>query len=139
MRITCPSCAATYDVPESRLTPRKKARCTRCQGEWVPVHTDDEAGSPPETVQQPLLDSLAGSLPSVTAMDRLAASAPPDRPSRALLGAWVLTAVVLLGAVAATVTWREAVMRAWPPSALLLAPFGYTPAEPAQITGKTTG
>jgi hypothetical protein len=47
--------------------------------------------------------------------------------------------------VAATVTWRQAVMRAWPQTALILAPFGQTtpeaaptPAELAQTAGKKT-
>jgi predicted Zn finger-like uncharacterized protein len=139
MRITCPSCAADYEVPPSRLTPRKVVRCARCGGEWIPVHTDEDADPRPEPVDPPSLDAIAASLPAVTAMDRLAASPPVLPASRALFGAWVLSVVVLLGAVIATVTWRDVIMQAWPPSALLLAPFGHIAAEPAQTMGKKTG
>src|ERR1700733_10405779 len=125
MRITCPSCAADYEVPASRLTPRKLVRCVRCRGEWIPVHPDDDAGSLPAPERHPALDYLAASLPPETAMDRLPAFPPLRASSPGLLVAWVLTFVVLLGAVAATVTWRQAVMRAWPPSALILAPFDH--------------
>ena len=38
MRIVCPSCDATYDVPEAMLSggPRK-VRCARCANEWTPT------------------------------------------------------------------------------------------------------
>ena len=77
--------------------------------------------------------------PPMSAMDRLAASPPVPRSPPALLGAWVLTLVVLVGAVAATVTWRDVVMRAWPQSALILAPFGQSTPAHAQTPGKKTG
>jgi predicted Zn finger-like uncharacterized protein len=135
MRITCPSCAAAYEVPESRLTPHKKVRCARCGGQWIPVHTAGDTGSP-----EPAKDSLSHlpteSLPAVTAMDRLAALPSPQPSPAGLLGAWVLTAVVLVAALTATVVWREAVMRAWPPSALVLAPFGHAPPERGQMAGE---
>ena len=137
MRITCPNCNADYDVPASRLTPRKMVRCVRCQGEWVPPHIDEDTGlAPAERVPfRPEIEPL----PPVTAMDRLSASpAMPPAPSN-LLRAWILTLVVLVGAAAATVIWRDAVMRAWPQSALILAPFGQPMPAPAQSAGKTTG
>jgi hypothetical protein len=50
-------------------------------------------------------------------------------------GAWVLTAVMLLGAVISTVVWREQVMRGWPPSGRILAPFGHIVSETAHTEG----
>lgn len=136
MQIACPSCAAEYEVPESRLTGRKLVRCARCRAEWIPVHATGDVIPPQEPAEPPPSDPQANSSPPMTAMDRLAAP-PPRAPSPAvLMGAWVLTFVVLAGTLAATVTWREAVMRAWPPSALILAPFGHTPPEPVQTTAK---
>jgi predicted Zn finger-like uncharacterized protein len=138
MRIACPSCAAEYEVPESRLTWRKLVRCARCRAEWIPAHTGGAVVPLPEPAEPPPSDFQAAPWPPMTAMDRLAAS-PPRGPSPAvLLGAWVLTFVVLAGTLAATVAWREDVMRAWPPSALILAPFGHTAPEPAQTTAKKT-
>ena len=37
MRIVCPSCAATYDVPEAALAPGRPVRCARCGTEWAPL------------------------------------------------------------------------------------------------------
>jgi predicted Zn finger-like uncharacterized protein len=137
MRITCPSCSASYEVPASRLASRKMVRCARCQGQWVPHHIDEDAEpAPPGQIP---FESQIEPLPPVTAMDRLSAAPaiPPSSPG--LLAAWILTLVVLVGALAATVTWRDAIIRVWPQSALVLAPFGQPASEPAQTTGKTTG
>ncbi len=59
MRIVCPNCQATYDVPESLLrgTPRR-VRCARCGGEWVP-----EAAPAPEP-EMPALAVLPDPPPS---------------------------------------------------------------------------
>ena len=37
MRITCPSCAAHYEVPAARLRPGKLVRCVRCGADWLPA------------------------------------------------------------------------------------------------------
>lgn len=135
MRIACPSCAAEYEVPQSRLTRRKLVRCARCHAEWVPAHTAADVVPPPEPAPS---DPQAAPWPPMTAMERLAASPPRAQSPAILLGAWVLTFVLLTGTLAATVIWREAVMRAWPPSTLILAPFGHPAADPAQTTAKKT-
>lgn len=140
MRIVCPSCAAEYDVPAFRLTPRKVVRCARCGGEWMAVHEAAESVpplEPPESPSTPQADVTAP-LPAVTAMDRLAAS-PARPPSRAaLIGAWIMTCVVLVGAVAAVVVWRADVTRAWPPIGRILPPTGDTIPQPAHTLGKQT-
>ena len=120
MRIACPSCAAEYEVPASRLTPRKMVRCARCGGEWIPVHTVEDVTPPPEAEPPEHPRSAPELIPAVSAMDRLAATAPSRTPRTGLMAAWVLTFVVLIGAAAATVIWREAVVRVWPASALVL-------------------
>jgi hypothetical protein len=60
----------------------------------------------------------------MTAMDRLAATAPLPRRSIGLTAAWIATLVVLIGAIAATIVWREATVRAWPPIGRILGPAG---------------
>jgi predicted Zn finger-like uncharacterized protein len=124
MRIACPSCAAEYEVPTSRLTPRKLVRCARCGGEWVAIRDASElspdandtlAEHDPDRTRE-----AEGALPPMTAMDRLAASAPPpSRPAR-LTAAWIMTFVILAVAVAAVIAWREPIVRAWPPSGRIL-------------------
>ncbi|HEX4368717.1 MAG TPA: zinc-ribbon domain-containing protein [Rhodopila sp.] len=137
MRITCPSCGTGYDVPETRLTPHKLVRCVRCKSEWVPAHPEQDAE--PAPAEQAPFEAHIDPLPPVTAMDRLAASPAAAPSSPGLLAAWVLTLVLLVGMLAATVTWRSTIIRVWPQSALILAPFGQAEPPPAQTAGKTTG
>src|SRR4030081_2370464 len=106
MRIECPSCAAQYDVPAARLKPGKLVRCARCASEWVPTEEVQPLDPPPEEAEPPAVDEFGAMSPEpqLTAMDRLAASKPalPSRPA-GLTAAWVLTFVVLAGAVGAAI------------------------------------
>lgn len=36
MKIVCPACDATYEVPEAVVTSRRVVRCARCGAEWHP-------------------------------------------------------------------------------------------------------
>jgi predicted Zn finger-like uncharacterized protein len=140
MRIACPSCDAEYEVPAARLPPRRMVRCARCGNKWMAardrVQPPAPAGTMPseatseatpeatseigrETVSE--APAVISPLPPLTAMDRLAAAPAVTRARPpGLLAAWVLTAFVLLAGAAATVTWRHAIVRAWPASARVL-------------------
>lgn len=133
MRIICPSCAAEYEVPASRLTPGKMARCVRCGGEWMAVREpaeDPVQADPPAADPQDDHAEEPAALPSVTAMDRLAHSPAPSQPKAGLIGAWVLTAVVLVGATAAAIAWRQDVVHIWPPSSRILGPIEHMMGKP---------
>jgi predicted Zn finger-like uncharacterized protein len=133
MRIACPSCAAEYEVPASRLKPGKLVRCARCGSKWLPdPGSVAPQGDPALHIPSDTELDAARSLPGVTAMDRLAASSAAARDRKRLIAAWALTFVVLAGAVAAVVGWRDGVVRAWPPSGRILAAAGQTVAQPAQ-------
>lgn len=135
MLIICPSCAAEYEVPVSRLRPGKMVRCVRCGGEWLPpleTEAEDPGASIADAAEPPHEhediaggDEAAGHIAEpgsdVTAMDRLAASAHSRRRRPGLIGAWIATFVVLSGGVAASVMWRDAVIRVWPASGRILA------------------
>jgi predicted Zn finger-like uncharacterized protein len=54
MKIVCPACQTQYEVPEVVLTSRRKMRCVRCGGEWVPADMA-EAAPPPES---PAIDTI---------------------------------------------------------------------------------
>jgi predicted Zn finger-like uncharacterized protein len=150
MRIACPGCAATYEVPASRLKPGKQVRCARCGSNWLPGADDKSATAPPVLAEPPEPEAeseAVATIPEITAMDRLRAS-PALLPSRApLIGAWMLTALVVVGGIAAAVGWRDALIRVWPPSSRIRTATG--PAElraaqssqPAQISQsvQTTG
>lgn len=135
MRIACPKCAAEYEVPASRLSPRKMVRCARCGDAWEAVEEAEGSGEAVAAVPEQELDQHVGGeeiLPQITAMDRLAA--PGRRPPRStrLVAAWSLTLIILMAAVAATIIWRELVVRAWPPSGRILASVDSKKPAPAQ-------
>jgi hypothetical protein len=114
-------------------------RCARCGSSWLPAPDAGDAIPQKDLPEHPPPDAereTTPPTPDVTAMDRLAAAhtSPPVRTH--LIGAWVLTFVVLAAAVAAAVGWRDALIQAWPPSGRILATTGHAPSEPAQTAGK---
>jgi predicted Zn finger-like uncharacterized protein len=46
MRIVCPFCAATYDVPENLIDGQRIVRCARCGQEWKPRPGGAELAGP---------------------------------------------------------------------------------------------
>ena len=48
MRLTCPACAVTYDVPDARIGAGRRVRCARCQHDWF-VEPPSLAATPPES------------------------------------------------------------------------------------------
>lgn len=128
MRITCPSCSAAYDVPDSLVTPGRIVRCARCGGEWTPVATAAtrvaELAAPVEQPPEPVEPPPTWSTARQSAMDRLAAH-PARPPSRlGLRLAWVASVAVLLLALCAAYAWRDRIAVVWPPSARAYALFG---------------
>lgn len=146
MRIVCPSCAAAYEVPDTRVLPGQSVRCARCGTNWTPV-------AEPLTVPKPfgpLLPPIdAGSSP--TGSPPIAKSASPspaaqifsppdayaatlDRPgislaaSSAVLIGWILSVAIIIGFCWAAIAWRDDIMHAWPPSERLYSTLGL-PAE----------
>ncbi len=153
MRITCPDCGASYDVPETLLAAGRPVRCARCSGEWVPLaeaapdaEADGvdgggvEAGGAPEPAwpAQPVGEAtLAGPVAPSEAAPRLVAMSPPawrspapaapsgrPRGQRLAVAGWAATAVVLAAALWGAYVARVPVMRAWPPSTRFYAALG---------------
>ena len=123
MRIVCPACAAAYEVPDERVKPGRRTRCTRCETTWTPV---DE---PPESVAEPA-DRSAAFLPGAPfesqPLDRLVGAAPPPvAPARSgVWMGWLATVVVLAGLGWAGYNFRTTVMQNWPPSTRVYAALG---------------
>src|SRR5579875_1121210 len=67
MRITCPVCAATYDVPDQMLRSGRKVRCGSCGEQWMAT-APAAAASPPDPA------------PDQTVAAPRAMSAPPPPP-----------------------------------------------------------
>jgi predicted Zn finger-like uncharacterized protein len=47
MRIVCPACTASYDVPDAMLGAGRSVRCVRCLREWLPAPPAAAAVSDP--------------------------------------------------------------------------------------------
>jgi predicted Zn finger-like uncharacterized protein len=142
MRIVCPSCSATYDVPDSLLMAGRRTRCARCGGEWAPVEAGAaEPEREPATTERSRQRSRPGAdewavaaatearaarapLSGLSAMERLAAQ--PTRPQSSLpMGvAWLGSLVLLAFLGWAAYEWRAPIIEAWPPSARIYAAFG---------------
>ncbi|MEJ0019349.1 MAG: zinc-ribbon domain-containing protein [Acetobacteraceae bacterium] len=133
MRIACPSCSATYDVPDSLVPAGRIVRCARCGSEWTPqshtlappVEADPPPDPPPPATNGSATHVVATARRS--AMDRLAANPAPSFPSVRLRLAWAGSVVLLLLLAAAAYTWRGPIVEAWPASARAYAAFGLHP------------
>jgi predicted Zn finger-like uncharacterized protein len=139
MRIVCPSCAAAYEVPDDKLTMGRVVRCARCHNEWSPPLNEPIA--PPPPVQAPVasvFDQVAepaavrdetttqdATLPDVSVARSVRLAEPaPKRGGPPLAIAWAASAVVLLLLIWAGYTWRNDIMRIWPPSTRLYLALG---------------
>lgn len=140
MRIVCPDCTATYDVPDRLSGSGKRLRCARCAHEWMPpelvappavkllpapVPPEPEAVPMPEPERRPVVRPAPVPRPELHAEPKPRPGAQASRPSRmpvalALLG----SVLVLAGILAAGVIWRGWVMQQFPPSALLFRLLG---------------
>ncbi len=94
-----------------------------------------EASLPARMQQAPMQPVPMQPLPQITAMDRLAARPPQPLHRRGLIAAWTATVIVLLAAAAAALLWRQAVVRAWPPSSRILGTIDAVPAVPPHPAG----
>ncbi len=144
MRITCPTCEATYDVPEKLLRPDREVRCARCGGRWLPAPA--EPGMPPPGAPAlPATDEIA--LPPPPGGERPSSfdifnrtggppddggDEPPARAGMAVWGAWVASLLLLAGLGWAGLTYRAQVMHVWPPTEHLYALFCLAGGSPSQ-------
>ena len=131
MRITCPSCSATYDVPDSLVTPGRIVRCARCGNEWSPVAalpTEETPDEPPVSTpeQPPPVEEPAPEIRQ-SAMDRLSAHPATTASTLGLRIAWAVSLAVLVALVGGAYAWRTQVVSAWPPSARAYTLFGIHP------------
>ncbi|MBU8541100.1 zinc-ribbon domain-containing protein [Falsiroseomonas tokyonensis] len=139
MRISCPNCAAEYDVPDSALAAGPRLlRCARCEHKFtaaLPEAVAEPAAEPPaaaaETPAEPAPAETPAAEPAPPpppeparlAQDRLS-DAPASPPDRFALAGWLVTLLVLVLAAYAGFAWRAEVMEAWPPSQRLYALLG---------------
>lgn len=134
LRITCPSCDASYEVQATALRPGRKVKCARCGESWIPAPPAPPRPEIPPPAELPEQEPEPEAAPAhplppppvldgPTAMDRLAAEAPPaPAPTNPwpLRGAWIGSVAVLLLCILAVRIWAEPIARAWPASQRIL-------------------
>ena len=127
MRIVCPSCQATYDVPDAKLgaAPRQ-VRCAKCSTVWgvdpspepTSLMSDEHEDAhlpPPVTITSQLADPVAAPAP-IAATHRLPTTQRASGGAIAPVIAWLVSVVVLVAAGWTIIAWRTPIMQYWAPS-----------------------
>jgi predicted Zn finger-like uncharacterized protein len=152
MRLSCPSCEAGYELPETMfLTGPRMVRCVRCAHSWLAgapepdppaaaeaAMPDPEAAPPaPEAGETQGNGRLASKLRRRGAsaaeppapfpkLDMDLGPAPPPPAGMAVVAGWVATVLFLLAAGWGGLEYRADIMAAWPESARLYDLLGLT-------------
>ena len=71
MRLTCPACAASYEVPDARIGTGRRLRCSRCRHDWFVNPLDSGPATTPSPAKDP---AAAGAVTPAAA----ASAAPPS-------------------------------------------------------------
>ena len=147
MRIRCPSCSATYEVPDALLDPPRTVRCARCAEDWMAVPIDEAATPevPAEATPDPAEHAsaeLAVSAPvpgeeEVTGDTPLSGIEPLSLPAdlshglfrrdSLLTAAWAASFAILTALAVAGYTERDLLMRHWPASKRVYGTLGLAP------------
>jgi len=147
MQVTCPTCSASYEVPDRLLsTGGRRLRCSRCAGEF--------RANLPDTMPTPLpsmpiiVETVAAGLPGPDRMELLpvsemmpppAPSAPPQRRLRATMQlvvallAWTASLGLAGTSGYLAISQRAQVMTAWAPSVRAYQALGLV--KPAYVSG----
>jgi predicted Zn finger-like uncharacterized protein len=143
MRIRCPSCSATYEVPDALLDTPRTVRCARCAHDWI-AEPVAESPEPEQQVTDELVpNAIPAAIPKpepvvaeapLTALDRLAAPAELSpairRRDRWLTTAWAASFAALAALGVAGYTERDRLMKEWPASKRVYASLGLMATQP---------
>jgi predicted Zn finger-like uncharacterized protein len=124
MLLTCPDCAAEYNVPDHVVDGAPiTLRCVRCSREWEVGGADSNPPelempspepAPPEHQADPVMPAMLQVPPAP--LEHLHANLQHDRAIRGGLASWTVS-VIVVGLIGwAGIQWRHDVMTAWPPS-----------------------
>jgi len=123
MRIVCPGCKATYEVPPALLTSGRKLRCAKCANDFQPNPVESPPEAAPRLTRQPEPSPQALVRPGREQTRPL--SRRQRTVARAVAAGWAASLLVLVGLGWASLAWRMPIMHAWPPSTRLYAALGY--------------
>ena len=135
MRIVCPNCSATYEVPDRLAGSGKRLRCARCVHEWVPEvlaappapeppPPPPALPAPPPAPPPPFPVPAPAPPPALHAEPKPKVSAPAPRGGRPVAIALAASTLLLVALLAAGVVWRGWLLQVFPPSRLLFQALG---------------
>jgi predicted Zn finger-like uncharacterized protein len=142
MILTCPECATSYFVDDSRIPPAgRRVKCSSCGHRWRagpdgPLPDEPEASPEPEAlVEEPAaeepapeddIEAVAPEAPIVAPVRRAAARPLPSRrrEPRSSALVWAGAAAVAAALIAGAIVFREQIVRVWPKSSAAYAGLG---------------
>jgi predicted Zn finger-like uncharacterized protein len=133
MILTCPECATSYFVDDSKVPAGRQVKCSNCGARWVAKTDGAEAAAAPkpDAAAKPApapappksfaVDDLVVEGPEIAtpAADNPAKPAKPTPAKREANGkvmVWAGSAAVIVVLVAGALVFRDQVVRAWPAS-----------------------
>ncbi|MBY6263825.1 hypothetical protein EI613_18160 [Azospirillum sp. 412522] len=128
MIVSCPTCSTRYTLSDESLgQDGRKVRCARCGHTWWQMPDRSEL----EPVVPDALTELrpAKAAKTATKSKIKPPRAPRAKPARSTVVGFALLGVLVTGSAAAAYFARDAIVRSWPPAALLYETIGM-PAEP---------
>jgi predicted Zn finger-like uncharacterized protein len=146
MILTCPECATSYFVDDSRVPAAGRAvKCSHCGAKWTalpeataPASEAAPAAAPAPPSAAPTPDEIVVEGPEPEAVAAASPAPPPHRPSLTpaprhsggggVIG-WVVAAAVVVGLVTGLLVFRSEVARLAPATRPLFASVGL-PANP---------
>jgi predicted Zn finger-like uncharacterized protein len=139
MILTCPECATSYFVDDSRVSARgRTVKCSNCGAKWTarpdgeaePAPTSEAApaAAPPSSAQAPAADDIVVEGPEAPAAETPfvpARTVQSERP-RAEGRVWVLAvaAGLIVALVAGVLAFRGPIVRLWPASGVAYKTLG---------------
>ncbi|MBK1839512.1 zinc-ribbon domain-containing protein [Azospirillum sp. YIM B02556] len=132
MIVSCPTCSTRYTLSDESLgQDGRKVRCARCGHTWwqMPDRTELEPVIPDAPTElRPATPAKTATQSGVKAKVKQS-TAPRAKPSRGTVIGFALLGLLVAGSAAGGYFGRDAVVRNWPPAALLYETIGM-PAEP---------
>lgn len=141
MRIVCPTCQATYEVPERLIGSGRSLRCKACGHDWHVAPPGPAAPPQPPSPQpvpreEPAAPAAHRPPPLPTPRPRAPQVIDPPLPppeddaprDRLVLRvAWAVSLLAVLGMLLALWLFRAEIAAAWPPAARLFQLLGGLP------------
>lgn len=135
MRLTCPACAAAYNVPDAMIGEGRQMRCARCGHQWFAtpsqgiIEPSEAPAAPPPAEPEPATTAVLAPVPPPEPEPEPEAPAEPELTSPAprsigLWLAWAASLALVVGAAGALWQFQAAVTAVWPPFGRLAAWFG---------------